>query len=70
MTAANARVAGGAVDRPAETLPDEVAQVAAVVDVGVAEEHRVDVPGAERELAVASMAFGPVPLEEAAVEQQ
>ena len=43
-----------AVDRAGEALLDQVGQVAAVVDVGVAEQHRVDVSRAEGKLAVAA----------------
>ena len=49
------QVAGrrGAVDRPGEPLADERRQVAAVVDVGVAEHDRVDLVRVEREVGVA-----------------
>ena len=56
-------------DRPGEAAADEVRQVTAVVDVRVAQDHRVDVFGAEREVAVAADALGAPPLEQPAVEQ-
>src|SRR5262249_21156022 len=61
---------GGAINRAGEALLDEVGQVAAVVDVRVAEQDGVDVARAERELRIAAAALGPVALEQPAVQQQ
>ena len=58
-----------AVDRPGEPLADERRQVAAVVDVGVAEDDRVDLVGVEREVAVALPGLLAAALVQAAVEQ-
>ena len=65
------QVAGrrGAVDRPVETLADERRQVAAVVDVGVAEDDRVDLVRVEREVAVPLPGFLAAALVQPAVEQ-
>ena len=58
-----------AVDRPVEALADERRQVAAVVDVGVAEDDRVDLVRVEREVAVALPGFFAAALVQPAVEQ-
>ena len=67
-----AEVAGGesGVDVAAEALLAEVREIAAVVDVGVGEDHDVDFAGVEvREAAVDLVAFLAVSLIEAAVEE-
>ena len=58
-----------AVDRSGEPAAHEVGQVAAVIDVRVAENHRVDALGAEREVPVPACALGPAALEQPAVEE-
>ena len=58
-----------AVDRPVEPLADERRQVAAVVDVGVAEDDRVDLVRVKREVAVALPGFLAAALVQPAVEQ-
>ena len=66
-----AEVAGGegAVDVSPEALLDEVRQVAAVVDVRVREDHRVDLRWVEEEVLVALVAVLAPALVEAAVEE-
>ena len=59
-----------AVDGPAEALAKEIGQVAAMVDVGMAEDDCVDVPGREGEMLVALARLLTPPLEQAAVQKQ
>jgi hypothetical protein len=59
-----------AVDRPGEALADQVGQVAAVVDVGVAEQDGVDVRRAEGEGLVAPVTFGSGAEDQPTVEQE
>src|SRR4051812_3046483 len=59
----------GGVDRSVEALLDQERKPPAMVDVGVAQNHGVDPASVERELHVQSVAFRPVTLEQAAVEQ-
>src|SRR5262249_48934080 len=59
-----------AIDRPGKTLPHQVRQVAAMIDVRMAEHHRVDFLWWKREFLIASSALGPRSLKQAAVQQQ
>ena len=59
----------GAVDRPREALADEIGQVAAVVDMGMAEQHRIDIRRRERELPIAFVHFLALPEHQPAIEQ-
>lgn len=63
--------AGGrrAIDRAGESAADEVREVAAMIDVRVAEDHRIDVLGPEGKFPVAVEALRPPALEQPAVEQ-
>ena len=70
MTAGQGAGGRGAVDRSVEALLDQIGQVAAVVDVGMAEQHRVDVAGPEGKFLVANAALGAMALEQSAVQQQ
>ena len=58
------------VDRSPVPLLDQVGQVAAVVDVSVRQQHRVDFRGIEVEIAVAFVSFLTPALEQAAFQQQ
>src|SRR5262249_25603908 len=60
---------GRAVDRPRETLLDEVGKVATVVDVRMAEQDSIDILGSEGKLAVAADALGAMALKKAAVQK-
>ena len=60
----------GAVDVSLEALAAEVRQVAAVIDVRVAQDHRVDLLRVEGEVAVALDGFAAPALEQAALQQQ
>ena len=60
----------GAVDRSIEAVADQMGQVTAVIDVGVAEQHGVDVLGAKGKLLVTLAALGSMALEQPAVQQQ
>ena len=65
-------VAGGerTINIPFEPLPAKVGQVAAVVDVGVAEHDAIDRLRVERKCAIALDGFLAFALEESAFEQQ
>ena len=62
------QVSGGvrAVNRALVAVPDQVGQVAAVIDVGVREDQGIDLSRVERELAVALVGVVPAALEQAA----
>ena len=66
-----AQVGGGlgGVDRAAEAGFDQAGQVAAVIDVGVREDHRIDIRRLEAEAAVALVGLGARALVQPAVEQ-
>ena len=59
-----------AINRADEALLDEIRQIAAMVDMGMAQQDGVDLFWPERKLAVAAMAFASASLEEPAIEQQ
>ena len=69
MMSARSGGGGGGVDRAAVALLDQVGQVAAVVDVGVREQHGVELRRVEAKIAVAFVGLGPAALEQAAFEQ-
>jgi hypothetical protein len=54
---------GRAVDGASESLLNEVGQIAAVIDVGVTQNDRIQVPGPEGERAIALQTIRPVALE-------
>ena len=58
------------VDVAGETAPAQMRQVAAVIDVGVRQQHRVDLLRIKGKLPVALQRLGASPLVEPAVEQQ
>ena len=58
----------GAVDRARVALADEVGQVAAVIDMCVAEDDSADLPRIKRELAIAPVGFRAAALKQSAVE--
>ena len=59
----------GAVDVSFETLPAQVRQIAAVIDVRVTQHHRIDFARVEGKLAVTFNGFIAVPLVETALQQ-
>jgi hypothetical protein len=59
-----------AVDRAAEALTHEIGEIAAVVEVGMAQDDAVDVARPKWEVLVAAPAFGTMTLEQPAIEQQ
>ena len=59
----------GGQDRPVVAGPDQAGEAADVVVVGVRDDHRVEVAGVERELAVRAVRVHPVGVEQAAIEQ-
>jgi hypothetical protein len=61
---------GGRVDRALEALAAECGQVAAVVEVGVGEQHRVELHCGRSERSPVAFAQGFVALEQASIEQE
>ena len=59
-----------AINRAAETLAHQVRQIAAVIDVGMAKHHRVDLGGLEWKVAVPLPCLGPLALIQPAVQQK
>ena len=64
-------VAGGRrrEDRPGIASPDQARETADVVVMGVGDDHRVERPGVERELAVGAVGINPIGIKQPAVEQ-
>ncbi len=56
--------------RPAEALAHQLRQQAAMVDMRVRQQHRVDLRGIEREVAVVQLLQGLRALEHAAIDQE
>ncbi len=60
---------GRAVDGTAESGPKKPRQIAAMVDVGMGEDHRVKLRRSAAELPVLGVGFRPMSLEESAIQQ-
>jgi hypothetical protein len=59
----------GGVDVPGEAPSAEVGEIATVIDVGVGQDHAVDLCGIEGKVEVALVGLRPMPLEETAIEE-
>ena len=60
----------GAIDVPFKSLPAQVGQVAAMVNMRVTQHHRRDLLGVKREIPVPFDGFAPVALKQPAFQQQ